>query len=279
VVLVARGHRPGREAGAGGDRDPYVFPRSSAEHTRLDVQHHALREALGANYWAPIGRGPGFILDAGSGSGQWAFDLCGEFEDALVVGFDLEPGPLPWPDRYRFVRGNLLNPLPFLEDRFDFTHQRLLISGIPVSSWVQVVAELMRVTRPGGWIELVDGAPWIDQPGPATERLCELLCQLARMRGLDSTGVVFRSLATYLEGAGASEIHVQSLTVPIGTWAGRAGSLMATSYGAMFSRLGPAFTARLGISDEECRTLVATMSEEWDANRSFYSMTVAYGRK
>jgi SAM-dependent methyltransferase len=279
VVLVAREQRPDGEAEDRGNRDVYVFPRSSREHARLDVQHYALREALGANHWAPLGPGPRLILDAGSGSGQWAFDLCEEFGEALVVGLDLEPSPLPWPDRYRFVRGNLLSGLPFPDDRFDFTHQRLLISGIPVSSWPQVVADLVRVTRPGGSIELVDGAPWIDQAGPATARLCELLCELARMRGLDSTGIVFQSLAKYLQGAGASEVQVRSLTVPIGAWAGHAGALMASSYGVMFNRLEPAFTARLGVSQEECRELVVAMIDEWDAHRSYYSMTVAFGRK
>jgi len=256
-----------------------VFPRSPGEHTRLDVQHYALLDAMGANYRSPLGREPRLILDAGSGSGQWAFDLCDEFEKALVVGLDLESSPAPWPDRYRFVKANLLSGLPFADDRFDFTHQRLLISGIPVESWGRVVADLVRVTRPGGWIELVDGAPWIDQAGPATARLCELLCELGRMRGLDATGVVFRSLPHYLEDAGVSDVQSESLNVPIGAWAGQGGALMASSYRAMFNRLEPAFTARLRIPQEECRELVATMVDEWDPNRSFYSMAVAFGRK
>src|SRR5207253_1392311 len=35
--------------------DAYVLPRHPAELDRLDVQHYALREALGANYLAPGG--------------------------------------------------------------------------------------------------------------------------------------------------------------------------------------------------------------------------------
>jgi SAM-dependent methyltransferase len=255
-----------------------VFPRSSAELDRLDVQHYAVRETMGANQLAPVDS-PALVLDAGSGSGQWAYDACRQFEDAVVVGLDLEPSTPPRPERYRFVRANLLEGLPFAGDTFDFAHQRLLISGIPLQSWAPAVAELVRVTRPGGWVELVEGAPWIDRAGPATERLCDLLCQLARMRGLDSTGIVFRSLRRYLESAGATDVEEQALAVPIGTWGGQAGLFMATSYRAMFHRLSPVFTARLGLPEEECRDLVAAMSEEWDANRSVYSMTVAFGRK
>lgn len=256
-----------------------MFPRSEAELSRLDVQHYALRDAMGANYVAAIGPQPALILDVGSGSGQWAYDLCEEFSEALVVGLDLEMSSRPWPERYRFVKGNVLQGLPFADDRFDFTHQRLLISGIPVKSWAVVVQDLVRVTRPGGWIELVEGAPWIDKAGPAAERLVDLLCQLARMRGLDTNGIVYQSLGRYLEAAGATAVQVKSLAVPIGTWGGQAGSLMATQYRAMFTRLGPAFAGRLGVSEEECRELVGTMAEEWDGYRSVYPMTVAVGQK
>jgi SAM-dependent methyltransferase len=265
--------------GSQGGRDAYVFTRSQAELERLDVQHYALLGAMRAHYRAPVGDKPALVLDAGSGSGQWAYDLCEKLKETTVIGLDLESSSRPWPERYRFVRGNLLQGLPFTDNRFDFTHQRLLMSGVPVRSWAAVVADLVRVTRPGGWIELVEGMPWIDQAGPATERLCDLLCQLARLRGLDSTGIVFRSVGRYLGGAGATEVHVEKFVVPIGSWAGQTGVLMATQYRAMFTRLSPAFRAALGVSDEESHELISSMSDEWNGHRSFYSMTVAVGRK
>src|SRR5215831_8617218 len=101
----------------------YFLPRDMAEIDRLDVQHYALRAALGGNYLAPVDR-PARILDVGSGTGQWAYDLCAEFPQALAVGFDLEVSKRPWPDAYRFVKGNALQGLPFASDQFDFVHQR-----------------------------------------------------------------------------------------------------------------------------------------------------------
>jgi len=68
----------------------YIVPPHPTEVDRLDVQHYALRGALGRNYVAPLEQ-PARILDVGTGTGQWAFDLCAEFADALVVGLDLEP--------------------------------------------------------------------------------------------------------------------------------------------------------------------------------------------
>jgi trans-aconitate methyltransferase len=73
----------------------------------LDVQHYALREAVGANYLAPVEE-PSRVLDVGCGTGQWGFEVCQQFPDALIAGFDLVSGKLGWPPRYRLVKGNLL---------------------------------------------------------------------------------------------------------------------------------------------------------------------------
>jgi hypothetical protein len=73
----------------------------------LDVQHYALREAVGANYLAPVEE-PSRVLDVGCGTGQWGFEVCQQFPEALIAGFDLVSGKLGWPPRYRLVKGNLL---------------------------------------------------------------------------------------------------------------------------------------------------------------------------
>ncbi|MBO0702644.1 MAG: hypothetical protein J2P38_06915, partial [Candidatus Dormibacteraeota bacterium] len=67
------------------DNDRYVMPREPREVNRLDLQHYGLRELLGTNHLAPIGR-PRSVLDVGTGTGQWAVDICHEFPQALVVG-------------------------------------------------------------------------------------------------------------------------------------------------------------------------------------------------
>jgi SAM-dependent methyltransferase len=160
------------QRGASGDV-PYLLPHHAIEATeidRLDVQHHAVQERLGANYLAPL-KQPSRILDVGCGTGLWAYELCAEFPEAQVVGLDLVPSKQPWPAAYRFVRANLLQGLPFADDRFDFVHQRFLRVGVPVRSWQVVVQDLVRVARPGGWVELVESAAEFEPAGAASERL------------------------------------------------------------------------------------------------------------
>jgi SAM-dependent methyltransferase len=261
------------------DRDvSYVLPRHPTEVDRLDVQHYALREALGANYLAPVQR-PALVLDVGAGTGQWAYELCAEFPEAQVVGLDLEPSKPGAPANYRGIRANLLEGLPFGDGQINFVHQRLLFSGVPVKAWAAVVTDLARVCRPGGWIELVEGDTELRPASPATGRLAELFRRLSRIRGLDSTGIVFSSLDRYLTRAGVTAVERHNVALPLGEWGGRIGSLMASDFRALFTRLAPVFAAALGVSPEECGELVREAREEWERDQTTYSIAVAFGQK
>jgi SAM-dependent methyltransferase len=268
------------QRGVGGDL-PYLLPHHAiepAEIDRLDVQHYGLRGLLGANYLAPL-KQPSRILDVGCGTGLWAYELCAEFPRAEVVGLDLVPSKRPWPATYRFVRANLLQGLPFADDRFDFVHQRFLMAGVPVKSWQVMVQDLVRTTRPGGWVELVEGTVEWEPAGAATERLAGLIQRLARTRGLDSTGIVFRSVDSYLTRAGMGDVERRIVRLPVGEWAGRIGSLLATNNRAVFTQLAPAFEARFGLPERECRELIRVMQQECEELHTTFSVAIAMGRK
>lgn len=256
----------------------YVLPRHPTERDRLDILHYALCEALGGNFLAPIIT-PAEILDVGSGTGQWAYDLCTQLPTALVVGLDLEPSKPDWPPNYRFVRGNLLHGLPFTSDRFGFVHQRLMTSGVPLASWSAVVRDVVRVTAPGGWVELVEAWPEVQQAGPSTEQLFRYGRRLASSCGLDTTAIICGSLDRYLREAGLIDVARHDVDIPVGAWGGRVGTFMASAFRAMFTRLGDAFQARLGVTESDLRSLIESMQMEWDRHRSTYRITVAYGRK
>jgi SAM-dependent methyltransferase len=260
-------------------RDRYLFSRHPTEIDRLDVQHYALHRALGADYLAPIGA-VDRVLDVGSGNGRWGYDFCAQHPHAMVVGVDLVSGKPGQPDAYRFVRANLLHGLPFVDDAFDFVHQRLMASSsIPVAVWPSLVRDLVRVTRPGGWVELVEVGPWLKPAGPATTRLFDLSYRLGRLLGLDMAGQVFRTMDDHLRGAGLVDVERREVSVPVGEWGGVVGSKMAANVRGLFTRLGDEFETRLGLPSGEFTDLLRLMQGEQEQFRSSTPFAVGFGRK
>lgn len=56
-----------------------------------------------------------------------------------------------------FYQVNVIDAkLPFEDNQFDFVMQRLVTASFTVSDWKNVLAELVRVTKPGGYIQLLE---------------------------------------------------------------------------------------------------------------------------
>lgn len=214
---------------------PYPLPKDMGEISRLDFQHYLLRAGIGANYIAPIGY-PAAILDVGSGSGRWAMEMAATFPQARVIGMDLVPpavdeatilghGLDQRPPNYSFAPGNILEGLPFPDASFDFVHQRLLITAVPKDRWPAVIGELVRVTRPGGWVELAEcGVP--EDGGPGFMGLWGTWIEFLMARGVDFT--LGHSIGQMLADGGLSQVNQRVLYFPMGNWGGRIGRASAT---------------------------------------------------
>ena len=264
--------------GPAGEANSYLFPRHPSEVNRLDLQHYALRETLGANYLAPIA-GPARILDVGSGTGQWTFDLCHEFPSALGIGVDLVPSKSAGPAKYRFVQGDVTAGLPFANGIFDFVHQRLLRVGIPVDCWGGVIAELVRVTRERGWVELAEIDTGLEHAGPVTTELFGYFYRLLGDLGLDVEGSVALHLGPNLARAGLRNIAGRQVKMPLGEWGGRQGSFIASDTRAAFMRLAPVLEKRYQVPPEHTFELLRRALAECERYQTTFSFSYAWGQR
>jgi len=105
------------------------------------------------------------VLDVGCGSGGWVIDLAGKYPHITALGIDISAAALA--DASRVAQLNALpsvsfqqmdatQPLAFKNRTFDLVHMRSASSFIRPEMWPTVIAELLRVLRPGGWLVLVD---------------------------------------------------------------------------------------------------------------------------
>lgn len=56
----------------------------------------------------------------------------------------------------QFQYGDILKPLSFPENHFDFIYQRDIATVLPFNSWPALISEFYRITKPGGQIQLVE---------------------------------------------------------------------------------------------------------------------------
>ena len=243
---------------------PYALPQDSEEINRLDFQHYLLRHAFRGNFAAPI-RKPQTILDVGCGTGRWAREMAQAFPDARVAGVDINTPPADAQahtgarqGRFAFTPGNVLEGLPFSDASFDFTHMRLMFLAIPADRWEYVARELARVTRPGGWIELVEAGPE-EQGGADVDQLLAWGTAMLQRRGIDAN--YGRRIGDLLRTTGLAHVQTRSLAIPLGAWGERVGVMMEADFFSGIRALeGP--IAALGIAPqaEFQRTLAAAQT-------------------
>lgn len=153
-------------------------------------------------------------------------------------------------------------------NQFDFVQQRTLFSALRSFEWIGSIAEIFRVTKPGGSIQLLEAAP-TDPKGPglaATEKAWVGLNQLFKITGLRRDCVSL--ILMLLREVGFENIRVYDRVLPVGKKAGEIGVLGTSAWLGAFKgatevvmKLGG-----LGIvkSKEEWLALIDEVSKEWD---------------
>lgn len=279
---------PGPAGGGRRHREdvPYALPKDLEEGQRLNLQHYLLRYALRGNYAAPLSPTISMILDVGSGTGIWGHEMAQAFPSARVFGLDLEPpqfvslaasaSATSSPSNYHFVQGNVLQGLPFPDQMFDYTHQRMLVLAIPLSKWPEVLRELKRVTRPGGWVELLELGAEIQPAGPATVKLLQWSINFLHSLGIDSPSM--RSLGPMLTEQGFTSVASRSLDIPLGSWDRRLGVLLAQDIRAAFQAIKPRVCEVEHLPPEDFDRALEQAVEEWNRLKATYRFYLAYGQ-
>jgi ubiquinone/menaquinone biosynthesis C-methylase UbiE len=196
------------------------FPlgRSSEETARLHRQAEEL---------APVSRvllertalGPGqHVIDVGCGP-RGVLELLVEYvgPGGRIVGLDSDPALVELARCFAAERGwdnvELIcadarcSGLP--SDAFDLVHARTLLVGL--SQPADVLAELVRLTRPGGWVVGMEPDaehPSCHPPHPAVDRLSDLL--MHALAGAGGDPHFGRRLAELYRQAGLTDVTVEA---------------------------------------------------------------------
>ncbi|KAF0496830.1 S-adenosyl-L-methionine-dependent methyltransferase [Gigaspora margarita] len=146
----------------------YALPNDDDEYDRLHMQHFLFKYMWQSNFSAPIEHilnDPNTkILDVGCGSVSWSFDMA--------TKYIFKPSSINKTKNFTFVKANVLEGIPFDNDTFDYVFQRHLLGGYPRAKWPYAINKLVRVLKPGGFLEIIEPS-MLHNVGPATNRLYE----------------------------------------------------------------------------------------------------------
>ena len=162
------------------------------------------------------------VLDVACGTGSWAIDMARTYPELSLVGIDIHPGIIAYAreqaviydvqDRVEFQVMDALRVLDFPDRSFDLLNLRFALGFVRTWEWTRLLADMLRVIRPGGIIRLTDEDIMHQSTSPASMQFCAmLLCALFRSGHLftqDSTGLIDH-LAPLLCQQGFQQVQTQ----------------------------------------------------------------------
>ncbi|CAG8638815.1 17625_t:CDS:2, partial [Gigaspora margarita] len=240
----------------------YPLPNDEYETDRLHIQHFLVRYIWQSNFSAPVehilSKPDAKVLDIG-------------YPLAKIIGLDISPHQPTHikPKNFEFIKANAQERLPFDDNTFDFVFQRLLVAGYTNEKWSNVVNELVRVLKPGGYLELCEGSFPIDG-GPSTQYLWNSITEILTNHRNDVD--VYQKIDQYLQNQGQLEnIKKEEKKVYYGLKHNHIelGKAITNNMVTATNSLKPILTKFLNITDEEFDESVKTMEKELFENDTY----------
>ncbi|RUS16538.1 hypothetical protein BC937DRAFT_91096 [Endogone sp. FLAS-F59071] len=211
-------------------------------------------------------------------------ELATEFPNSTFIGTDITNVFLATaaksPPNLEFLEADTLAGLPFEDNTFDYVFQRLQSGNFSVNAWPGVLRELLRVAKPGSYIELLDSCP-PKHGGPAFTIHSDWFYSALHLRDVNPEIIAEPSL---LIGAGFVDLVSQYIPWHICGGADATINEWSTkNWSSVIDSTRPQLTASLGISDSEYNEVAERAKKEITDPSTVYkpynTLYSHYGRK
>ncbi|PHH59574.1 hypothetical protein CDD81_2862 [Ophiocordyceps australis] len=133
----------------------YYMPNDEIEQLRLSLQHQVFLHLLSGEVSCVSLDDPKFILDVGTGTGEWPIRMAELYPDCEVVGTDIsaiaETQSVPMNVFFEVEDAEEWDrPL----DHYDLIHFRCMEGSF--RDWRFIYDSVFDSLKPGGWVEMID---------------------------------------------------------------------------------------------------------------------------
>ncbi|KAG9235803.1 UMTA methyltransferase [Amylocarpus encephaloides] len=269
----------------------YLAPIDEDEQERQEIFHDVLSRVFDNRLLFPLVSHPRRILDCGYGCALWASEVAAQNPHCEVLGIDINPWqPERAPSNLYLQVDDLNREFNFSSHSFDLVHSQMMASGIHINRWTEYMNDMLRVTRPGGWTQMVELYYNVQSDnGSLTEdhalrRWSHLY--LESHQGLKDLRVPLR-LPAMMREAGFVDVENRMLQLPTCAWPTdqRENAIGAANreniQRMLFALAVYPFTERLGITIQDVQLLVAQARVEADnpSLKAYFPLYVCLGRK
>ncbi|KAG9306792.1 hypothetical protein G9A89_005692 [Geosiphon pyriformis] len=172
-----------------------ILPPTVHEIDRLQQLHYTWRWVWMTNFSAPVqnllinSRNNVKVLDIGCGPGTWILEMAAEYQNVQFWGIDIFasfPSEIK-PPNVHFLKGDALNGLPFENENFDFVVMRNFASSLTLTDWSgKIFDELVRVVKPGGFIESQECIWNVENMGPSFQTFANAWESILQGKNIDT---------------------------------------------------------------------------------------------
>ncbi|CAG8503399.1 11491_t:CDS:2 [Ambispora gerdemannii] len=269
------------------DNSVYWLPVDDIEAERSLNNHLFHKRIWNGNFHAPIterlraGGRDVRVLDIGCGPGAWILEMAKFFPNVKFIGIDVSTtfSTENIPPNVRFIECNILDGLPIADASMDFVFQRFITHGLnEIQFKEQIIPEMIRVMKPGGWIEFTEGDCYQSKDGIVTKRLAAGIRKFLKFRGIN--GLIARELPGICRKTGQfGQVFYDSRTIRLGLQGGEIGEIaLRIIYEGMKGGRIP-IAAYLNIMPEHYDALTETMLIEAEKGETTWDIHKCYAQK
>ncbi|CAG8592654.1 12248_t:CDS:2, partial [Gigaspora rosea] len=247
----------------------YFMPSDEMELRRMDIMHVLTRYSWKGNFSAPVEEilknGKATVLDAGCGTGCWVLDLSHDFPNSTFVGVDIQSSGFPSVNERSantgFLEYNLLSGIPFPNETFDYVHMASMWTALTKQQYMNVIHDLVRVTKNNGWIEIYEVNFNLKNLGNSMKVVQDAFHAKLKENGFDP--MICLEISKCLKSINElTNIENKKLDVSIGGWAGIYESVK------QFYRSATYMPDYMGISQTDYQELIDGFDKQCNQNHT-----------
>ncbi|GBB89341.1 hypothetical protein RclHR1_01600013 [Rhizophagus clarus] len=263
-----------------------TFPidRSQNEQAHAWKEQHLLsKETWGEHFLAPVSEWLKLgikVLDMGCGTGMWLIDVGSKYPLSDFVGVDILPSITKrYPSNVEFIQADITFRLPFPDMSFDYIHMRHMLFYFTEKDWKNIVIpELIRILKPGGYLEIGEADIEWYNVSPVTRTLISAAHNVMRQRGIDP--FIINRIYEIMDNTGMfQKVYHKSQDSQIGKWEKGKGARVLRNCVAFFNGIRVPLCRLLQISDETFNSYLKQFEVDVEVYKTYCRVHRFYAAK